>query len=179
MDYFSIDSILNSSVKVPCFFKADVPGYGFLGGRDDTDILAANTKVDLQFWAAEQLAINELAELEVPKFFGRAVRNDLQASSRTVDVRRLSPHFFGFGAKLIALIDDSDLALTLMDSMTERLLAICEHTQSGPHNNPESQHLVHTLDDTERELYRVGHESSVLKKRWSERGRERLHKSRF
>ncbi|KAJ3315774.1 DNA replication protein, partial [Blyttiomyces sp. JEL0837] len=55
-EYWDLDAILADHQKVPSFFLADVPGYGFLEGNHEEN-LSRNTRVELPYWLAEFLAL--------------------------------------------------------------------------------------------------------------------------
>lgn len=58
--YWSIDSILADSQKLPCTLNLDVRGLGYLQGNSEPDI-QQHTRVELPFWIAELLALQSVA----------------------------------------------------------------------------------------------------------------------
>lgn len=104
--------------KIPCTFEVDVAGLGYLDGASASPDMAAGTRLQLPLWLAEMLAVSQrlgtLADglsLDLPAALapGR-VRNALRADARTVELRALATHFYGLGARVLALFDDPDSA---------------------------------------------------------------------
>jgi len=44
-----------------------------------------------------------MVDIEIPKFYGARMREDLKASSTAVNIHRLCPYFYTFGIKLLNL----------------------------------------------------------------------------
>lgn len=93
-------------------------GLGYLDGASASPNMAAGTRLQLPLWLAEMLAVSQrlgtLANglsLDLPAALapGR-VRNALRADARTVELRALATHFYGLGARVLALFDDPESA---------------------------------------------------------------------
>lgn len=177
-NYYDIDDILCSSVKVPCIFQTTVQDYGFLAGHDQDD-LPVNSRLELPFWLVEPLAIDEAVQIETPKFFGRVVQNDLNANSMEVDIRRLCPFFYGFGALFIESVIDQNHTVTrmLFRAFRTRLLQIMNYTQSSCLTTMEDVGFLQTLDHAEMELYLLGCATTHTRRKWLDGTGQRLKKS--
>ncbi|KAI9012745.1 hypothetical protein BC832DRAFT_589730 [Gaertneriomyces semiglobifer] len=171
-DYWDIDAILADQSRIPCSFRMDVPGYGFLEGNHDID-LAAGAKVELPYWLAEHLAIHDLVELELPVCFGHRVRNDLAASPMAVNLNRLCPYFYRFGVKIINLVVDAMLPTILSNALKARLPLIMDYTQTSKLRTDRSDFIM-TLDETEKDIYKLGHESASQMTQWHQRKGTRI-----
>ena len=84
MTYYSIDDILASNEKIPCCFKQDVPGYGFLSRAGDA-VLLKSVMIELPHDMASKLASKDLIDMVEPVCFSKRVRSDLDASPMSVD----------------------------------------------------------------------------------------------
>ncbi|KND02791.1 uncharacterized protein SPPG_01872 [Spizellomyces punctatus DAOM BR117] len=172
-EYWDLDAILAEQQKLPSFFRMDVPGYGFLEGNLDVD-LAANTRIELPYWLAEHLALNDYIDLELPKCFGHRVRNDLNASPTSVNLGSLCSYYYRFGVKIINLVVDAMLPDILADAFIARLPLIMDYTQTSRLRTDRSE-FIYSLDETEKELYKTGHESVTAMAQWDQRKAVRIH----
>ncbi|TPX42841.1 hypothetical protein SeMB42_g04967 [Synchytrium endobioticum] len=163
-DYYDIEAILADQQRVPCFFSYPVPGYGFLDGNNDAD-LPPNTRVELPYWMAETLAIREWVEIDLPKYYQVKVRNDLKASPTVVNLYQLCPYFYEFGIRIVNLIVDDVLCKVLSETFTHRVQLIMNYTQATILRTDRSD-FIQSLDETEKDLYRVGVESTGVMIRW-------------
>jgi GINS complex subunit 3 len=177
-NYYDIDDILCSSVKVPCIFQTSVQDYGFLAGHDSDD-LPLHSRLELPFWLVEPLAIEESVQIETPKFYGKIVQNDLNANAMEVDIRRLCPFFYGFGALFIESVIDQNHIVTrmLFKTFRTRLLQIMNYTQSSCLATMEDAGFLHTLDHAEMELYLLGVATAQTRRKWLDGSGLRLKKS--
>ncbi|ORZ09314.1 hypothetical protein BCR41DRAFT_424122 [Lobosporangium transversale] len=174
-DYYDIDSILAEDQNVKCVFQRDVPGLSWLeGGHGDT--LRAGSRIDIPFWMAREIVDHPEGtvpmDIETPEFFGPKVRNGLRAEATVVDLTKLCPSFFRFGIHFLQLMDDPQLAKVLEEAFKVRLQLTMDHTQSGGNNN--STEYLSRLDDTERELYKAGLESSASVHQWNQQSFGRI-----
>ncbi|KAF7725987.1 DNA replication protein [Apophysomyces ossiformis] len=168
-EYYDIDSILAEHTKIPCIFLHDIDAEANVQGDDSivskSDLLKhitnrkgkirANTRIELPYWMAKTLAQftlpngEKLLTVEIPKTYGKRVRNALAAGALNVDFRILCPYFYTFGTKLVELVRDEDLAPTLSEAFKTRLKEIMDYSQSGV--NAVGQEFLHRLDETENE----------------------------
>ncbi|KAI7878669.1 GINS complex, Psf3 component [Lichtheimia hyalospora FSU 10163] len=175
-EYYDIDSILADSIKIPCIFLHDLEASVNLTG--DGSEVTRNTRIELPFWLAKPLATFTLPnsdfiiKLEIPRPFGNRVRNNLDASPTAVDFRLLCPYFYVFGKKLVNLIEDQRLPGILEKTFKTRLKEIMDYTQTG--STTVNQDFLQKLDETEKELFKAGQESSTQVKQWRNRALGRL-----
>ncbi|KAJ3166181.1 hypothetical protein HK101_011978 [Irineochytrium annulatum] len=135
--------------KIPCFFVVDVPKYGFLEGENE-ETLKKNLRMELPFWLVEKLA--NIVEIEIPKCYRPRVRNDITASAISVNICDLCPYFFRYGAKIVNLVDDPDLAQVLVLAFSYRLSHIATHIYSSTFVAPAREDFLRTMDESEKEM---------------------------
>ncbi|KAG0274137.1 DNA replication protein [Linnemannia exigua] len=151
-DYYDIDSILAEDQNVKCVFQKNIPGLAWLeGGHDDTTVPM---------------------DIETPEFFGPKVRNALRADATTVDLTKQCPNFFRFGTFYLQLVDDMALSGVMEGAFKARLQMTMDHTQSGGNSN--TTDYLNRLDETERELYKAGMESSASIHQWNQQSFGRI-----
>ncbi|KAF9579992.1 DNA replication protein [Lunasporangiospora selenospora] len=107
-----------------------------------------------------------MLNIEVPEFFGAKVRSGLRADATVVDLPKLCPNFFRFGIHYLQLAEDERLAGLLEDAFKKRLQMTMDHAQSGGSRN--ATDYLNRLDETEKELYRAGLESSASLIQWNQ-----------
>ncbi|GJJ67930.1 GINS complex subunit 3 [Entomortierella parvispora] len=168
-DYYDIDSILAEDQNIKCVFHRSIPGLAWLEGGQD-DVLKAGSRIDIPFWLARELIGHPQGsvemEIETPDFYGTKVRNGLRAEATVVDLPKLCPHFFRFGAHFLQIIEDPKLGEVLEKAFKDRLQTTMDHTQSGGMSN--TTEYLQRLDETERELYKAGLESSASVHQWNQ-----------
>lgn len=171
-DYWDLDSIIADQQKVPCFFKSDVPGLGFLEGNLDNDLNKDN-RIDLYFWLAQPLAMGNYVDMELPACFHERVRNDLNASAVAVDIKQLSPYFYKIGTNIVQLTGNTpELNLTgiLNQALIERISTIVDHAETAKTSNRADQtKFLMSLDETEREIYKLARTSMSSVDMWMTR----------
>lgn len=143
--YYSISSILADSTKVPCHFKLDVPHLSHL--RSDPAVQAQQihsatssqassststnnnndhtiqqgTKLELPYWLAELLVLNDLVDVSIPKPYSQRVRNALNADANSVQLRNQVGFWYALGVRLGGLMESEMLMKVLSEvSMVEK-----------------------------------------------------------
>ncbi|KAF9028501.1 DNA replication protein [Haplosporangium bisporale] len=174
-DYYDIDAILAEDQNIKCVFQENVPGLAWLEGGHDI-MLKAGSRIDIPFWLAREIVQNEEGgvdvAIETPEFYNGKVRNGLRADAAMVDLPKLSPNFFRFGTQYLQLADDPQLAKVLVEAFKSRLQLTMDHTQSG--RNSSGAEYLNRLDETERELYKAGLESSASVHQWNQQSFGRI-----
>lgn len=153
--------------------------------------LAPNVRVELPYWLAEHLALNDHIELDLPKCFSQRTRNDLNAAPTCVNLNRLCPYYYRFGVKIIDLIVDETLPQVLANAFKQRLPLIMDYTQTSRLRTDRSE-FIQSLDETEKDckyhllefggaiftcsstnvrvslsvVYKIGHESVTVMIHW-------------
>ncbi|ORX54024.1 GINS complex, Psf3 component [Hesseltinella vesiculosa] len=167
-EYYDVDSILAEYTKIPCIFQHTIGAQVNLTG-DETEV-PKGTRLEMPFWLSKallQLTVEDqetLIQMELPKAFGNRVRNALDASPMSVDYRLLCPFFYIFGHKLLEVVEVPELATVLESSFKIRLRGIMNYSQSGVSSM--GQDFLQRLDETEKELFKSGQESSSQLRQW-------------
>ncbi|OAD67534.1 hypothetical protein PHYBLDRAFT_151439 [Phycomyces blakesleeanus NRRL 1555(-)] len=165
-EYYDIDSILAEHIKIPCTLNHDLGAKVNLSGHG-IEVKKA-TQLELPFWMAKPMAqltlptTNEnLIALEIPSFFGRRVRNNLNASPTNVDLQSACPYFYVFGTKLVDTVVDDTLGPLMQKTYKARLREIMDHSQTS------------AAGAGQEFMYKSGLESANLLRQWQNRS---LHK---
>ncbi|KAL7309628.1 DNA replication protein [Mucor circinelloides] len=175
-EYYSIDSILAEQQKIPCITLHDYSKEANLNG--DNSELKRGSRVELPYWIAKPLAQftlptdDSLISIELPKTYSTKVRNVLDASPTSVDFKLLCPYFYLFGRKLLDLVVDDSLTSVLEKAFKTRLRDVMDFSQSI--GSATGQNYLQKLDETEKELYRVGQESALQFIQWRDRSAQRI-----
>ncbi|KAG1096701.1 hypothetical protein G6F42_018318 [Rhizopus arrhizus] len=188
-EYYSIDSILAEQQKIPCITLHDYSKEANLNG-DNSEVrmstlpavpcikfrihqLKRGSRVELPYWIAKPLAqFTSLISIELPKTYSTKVRNVLDASPTSVDFKLLCPYFYLFGRKLLDLVVDDSLTSVLEKAFKTRLRDVMDFSQSI--GSATGQNYLQKLDETEKELYRVGQESALQFIQWRDRSAQRI-----
>ncbi|KXS12615.1 GINS complex, Psf3 component [Gonapodya prolifera JEL478] len=194
-EYWDIDAILAEQQKVACYVKSDVPHFGYLAGSKSHMVggarygdavtplanpetenisqqLPKGSRVEVPFWLASQLALNQLVDIEVPRCFGTRARNDLKASPTAVDLNLLCPYFYAFGCSIFNLVIDRTLNKVLATTFTQRMQRVMDYTQSSILGgaamaaSAEQDRFLRTLEEEEKELHRLGVHSALDTRRF-------------
>ncbi|KAK9768103.1 DNA replication protein [Basidiobolus ranarum] len=172
-DYYDIDAILAEQQRLPLIFKIHAEGLGYLDGSEEPD-LPENTRIELPFWLVKQLAQHrEWFEVEIPKCYGSKVRSSLRACSTNVNFHTLNPYYYLYGLLLVDLLEDVDLNMVLADAFKARIQLIMDYTQTVQ-SRVQTEFLT-ILDETEKELYKIGAVSQATLRKWNNRTLFRLN----
>ncbi|RDL41143.1 DNA replication complex GINS protein psf3 [Venustampulla echinocandica] len=179
MSYYDIDAILTDAQKVPCTFELDVPSLGYLDNNAG-HTLRSGTRVDLPLWLAEMLAVSapssskSLVTLDIPPSLAPRVMNALKADPKSVDLRALAQHFYGLGARILELFEEEEICDVLMEGWRTRAAEISDHASNagqgqrggGGGVGSDGVEFLRGLDEAERGLFRVQHDSSKAIRVW-------------
>ncbi|OKL59863.1 DNA replication complex GINS protein psf3 [Talaromyces atroroseus] len=177
MSYYDIDAILTDAQKLPCTFELEVPGLGFLEGNPGENI-KTGTQVDLPLWLGEMLSIgarlgtSRLVTLDLPSALSERVLNALKANPRTVDLRALAPHFYSLGIRVLELFEEEEMADILSDTFRKRAAEIADHAHNSRGALGEGVEFLRGLDETERQLFRIAHDSAKEVRIWAGEARK-------
>ncbi|KAI2926816.1 hypothetical protein CBS63078_2118 [Aspergillus niger] len=172
MSYYDIDAILTDSQKLPCTFELDVPGLGILEGNPGENI-KAGTRIDLPLWLGEMLSIgarlgtSRLVTLDLPSALSERVMNALKADPRTVDLRSLAPHFYSLSERILELFEEEELVEVLSNTFKKRSAVIADHAHNPQGALGQGADFLRGLDETERQLFRVAHDSAKETRVWA------------
>ncbi|OJJ82237.1 DNA replication protein PSF3 [Aspergillus glaucus CBS 516.65] len=173
MSYYDVDSILTDAQKLPCTFELEVPGLGILEGNPGEDI-KAGTRIDLPLWLGEMLSIgarlgtSRLVSLDLPPALSERVMNALKADPRTVDLRALAPHFYNLSERILELFEEEEMVDVLSNTFRKRAAEIADHAHN-PRGGAmgDGVEFLRGLDETERQLFRIAHDSAKQMRIWS------------
>ncbi|BFZ53127.1 DNA replication protein [Savitreella phatthalungensis] len=178
--YYDIDAILATQQKLPCTFRLDVPGLGFLESEETHDIKEGQ-RVELPYWLAELLGIRETLDIGRPKMLSAGVCNALKASPRHVDLRGQSTHFYAAAAKYLDWSDRPDqLAQVIIETFRSRVTKLADHAHepavtaaAGPKVvAPADLAFLRGLDELERSLFKMEYDSINAVNAWMTRSRD-------
>ncbi|AMD21082.1 HEL199Wp [Eremothecium sinecaudum] len=182
MGYYDIDDILAENTKFACSFNYEIPGLGYLEGSNGKPI-HKNAKVELPFWLGNVLAIvpgdhehedeepQPFVQLLAPEIFSNRVINAIKANPRGLDIHSINGHFYALAVKWATLFSDAELVQVLSDMILERAQEINSHASSVSLDpdlmlSDTTARFQLTLDEFEKNLYRVTHDSYKRAKLW-------------
>jgi hypothetical protein len=83
------------------------------------------------FILKQMLNEKNIISIELPKYFGARVRDDILAGASSVRLRELSFYYFEVGSKICEIMQDNDLKRTLHAAFTgERYSSLLAHSLS-------------------------------------------------
>ncbi|CAO1620027.1 unnamed protein product [Parajaminaea phylloscopi] len=144
--YWDISDILADSCRIPCTFNLDVPNLSLLRGdapvdqymTDATpassqqslegaapvaDVIRDKSRLELPFWLAEMLALNDIVTPSLPKPYSQRVRNALDADAKSVQLRTQSTWWYALGIRMAALYREGTPGSTRAHSALLELLS--------------------------------------------------------
>lgn len=116
--YLDIDTLLSEEERVPCVFRIEVPGLGFLDPSNDETYLPEGARVELPLWMAETLLSKRMVIMELPKHFDKKMRDNIAAGALNLNLREYSNYFYEVGMKIANNLHDPDLKDTLRIAFT-------------------------------------------------------------
>ena len=134
-DYFSVDDILASQLKVPCCLELPVYRLGFLNPNSSEEHLETGTKLELPYWLARVLCSRrrQIVSVELPKQYREAQRHILRADANVVDLYKLGPYYYSLGAKLLYFEHPErvQLSKSLLEVFLNRFRKIMDFSQNA------------------------------------------------
>ncbi|SJX60368.1 related to PSF3-subunit of the GINS complex [Sporisorium reilianum f. sp. reilianum] len=112
-NYWNVDDFIADSQRLPCTFNIDVPNMGQIQSNEERDIKALS-RVELPFWLAELMALNNIVSINKPKSFSTRVKAALDANPTSVQLRHQNIHWYALGARLAQLMDDDDTEMQVL-----------------------------------------------------------------
>lgn len=172
MGYYDINDILADGEKIPCKFNLSVPGLGYLEGNPGK-LIQNGTKLDLPMWLAEVLAVcstlentqETFIELLEPDFIAPKVLNAIRADPKSVDLHSIMGNYYKLCEKWALMFDEKDLIDTILIMLKERAMEI-DNFASNATKHVNSPFLL-SLDEFEKDLYRITHESKKQMRIWN------------
>ena len=109
MSLLDINQILTEEERIPCVFRADAKGLGFMDPTVDTVDLPTGTRIELPMWLVSSLGKKRMVQMELPKHFESRMRDEIAAGAGTINFREYSQYFFAVGIKISKETGDKDL----------------------------------------------------------------------
>ncbi|GAC95567.1 hypothetical protein PHSY_003143 [Pseudozyma hubeiensis SY62] len=97
-NYWNVDDFIADSQRLPCTFNIDVPNMGQMQSTEERDIKALS-RVELPFWLAELMALNNIVSINKPKSFSTRVKAALDANPTSVQLRNQNIHWVQFALR--------------------------------------------------------------------------------
>ncbi|KAI3656219.1 hypothetical protein MP638_001427 [Amoeboaphelidium occidentale] len=165
MDYLDIDAILAEQEKIKVTVSDGVTGLISMLQPDEKT--REGKRVELPFWLAHVLGINEFVQFdEPPKCFRNSVMEKLKSHPVGVDLSKISPSFFRIGLHSLRMLDiDPTLVEVLRKSMEFRIQRIFD-IACAPHLIQDSYDFSETLDDWEKEVFDISRSSMTDFYKW-------------
>lgn len=100
--------------------------------------------------------------------------NALKADPKSVDLRALAQHFYGLGSRILELFEEEEVCDVLMETFRTRAAEISDHASNagasqrggGGGVGSDGVDFLRGLDETERNLFRAGHDSAKSMRVW-------------
>ena len=171
-DYLNIDDILATEQKVPVEVLTTVHRLGFLNSSSPDEHLPEGLKMELPFWLAKRLSTRTtnrlpIVSVDLPTCYGRRQRDILSADANVVDLHSKQPYYYLLGLKLLQCnhTESTDLSQSLLETFLNRFRKIMDHSLNSFQTDTYSTTLK--LDESERNLFKVGQESADKMEKWS------------
>ena len=84
-----IELILSEEERIPCKFKTGGLDMGGLDPTLNTPDLPVSSNVNLPLWLATSLKNRGAIELEMPKHYGKRMREEIRAGPQAINLRDL------------------------------------------------------------------------------------------
>ncbi|CAH1778721.1 unnamed protein product [Owenia fusiformis] len=148
----------------------------------DNEHISPGSKLDLPFWLARVLCNKRnkkkhIADVEIPKQYKESYREILLADANVVDLHKLGPYYYTFGAQLLKFdpADASDIASSLVQTFQGRFRNIMDSSQNA--YNEDNARLTAKLDEMEKDLFKAGQKGLNDFQDWETRRVEKLQTS--
>uniref|UniRef100_UPI00358E84CB DNA replication complex GINS protein PSF3 n=1 Tax=Myxine glutinosa TaxID=7769 RepID=UPI00358E84CB len=169
--YFSVDDILMSHDKVPCVVHKAIPKLGFLDKGSDDENIPEGKRLELPLWLARELhGSQNIVSVNIPKVYKERWRTILNADPNVVDLHKLGPHYYSFGAQLcnFSIPGSDDILSALVQAFVGRFRKIMDSSLNA--YNSDTSTLVQGLDQMERVLFAAGQKSLNDFQHWEKGG---------
>lgn len=159
--YLDIDTLLSEEERIPCVFRLEVPGLGFLDPSNDETYLPAGARVELPLWMAQTLHKKKMVTMELPKHFDKKMRDNIAAGALNLNLREYSNYFFEVGMAIANTLQDEDLRDTLRIAFTgDRYRAVLANALTSAEED--TGELANILTFKELEIHSAGKPSNYL-----------------
>ena len=152
---------------------------GFLNTSSNEEHLQPELKMEIPFWLAKVLGSRKRKILvaRLPKCYKELQRDILSADASVVDLYKLQPYFYSLGLKLMCFeqLERQDLSKSLLETFLNRFRMIMDHSQNASQRDTYS--LTCKLDETERDLFKLGQRCSTQLQHWEKGSSHKLNAS--
>jgi len=198
--YFDIDDILMEEQRVPCTFRYNAEGLGFLsagtvtrrktneddveedldssdeddGSDAEKDMLGAGSTIELPFWLAKPLKDKKIVAVDFPHFFNARARKKFNANANawSVNIKEKNYYYYGFGIKLAKLLNDKTLPSMMRTILALRFNRIIDQAQNCIHED--TSIFRRQLTHCELKLFQAGFKSAMAGHKWRARATSKL-----
>ena len=124
--YLDIDVILRDEERIPCEFRvsskflvcADTTGDIVQDDGKGGEFLPEGARIELPLWHGMKLKERGFVEMELPKHFGKRMKEEILAGSHpALNLRDCSHYFFDVGIILSNIKKDTDLMSSLRTAL--------------------------------------------------------------
>eukprot|EP00607_Mallomonas_marina_P008682 CAMPEP_0182423056 /NCGR_PEP_ID=MMETSP1167-20130531/8958_1 /TAXON_ID=2988 /ORGANISM="Mallomonas Sp, Strain CCMP3275" /LENGTH=196 /DNA_ID=CAMNT_0024601677 /DNA_START=127 /DNA_END=714 /DNA_ORIENTATION=- len=155
MSFLDIDQILAEDERLPCVFSVEAKDLGFLDPSIHSDDLPAHSKVDLPLWLAQTFAEKNMIEIDIPKHYGKYMRDEIMAGPANLRLKDFSNYFIEVGLKLSRITRDDDLLRAMRTAFSgERYQTLMVRSLSGGHDD--HAEYAQELTSIEFKLFTIG-----------------------
>ncbi|CDW84865.1 UNKNOWN [Stylonychia lemnae] len=200
-DYWNIDDILAEEESAPTIFLQDAKGLAYLNHLDQinpnssnairasssaqsmlakqqqlrnlrTEVLKAETKVELPLWLGIALAQRDIVNLLPPKYMTKQYFNTLNAGSEVVTMRQQSPYIYENVTKICEYMAESDVKDTLvvyLNVFIERFGKLVIDYSNNSNQTEQFSGVQKKLTNLERELFDTHKKQKLMFQAWKNR----------
>ena len=151
--YFSLQDILATQERVPCYVEKDLKDIGFLDPGSDNVDLVKGTKLELPYWMVEVSKYSSFSRfycycnyqglrsnidrnyvtVEVPKTLKEGFREIMSADPVVVDLHKLGPYYYEFARHLMKLTPAEGEAIgkSITQTFTRRFRDIMDQSENS------------------------------------------------
>lgn len=196
MSYYDLDAILTDAQKVPCTFALDVPHLGYLDAQPNQPLKAGTQLPLPLWLASmlgtdyPSLNTPPFVSIGTPECLNSRVLNALKADAKSVDLRAQTPGFYALAARMLGSVvedwDEEDEKLVcqvLTETWRKRAEDVGDFAGNvgagqgaakggtsggggGMGAGQDGVEFLRGLDESERKLFKVKHESAKALRKW-------------
>lgn len=162
--YYDLDDLFAEEEPLSVIFRVAANGVGILDPSSEDNNVEQGAKIDLPLWLAHDLFQRQAVLINLPNFFNKRLRKEMQADPGCVDLRTRCPYFYEVGCKLTPLTNDATLGSFLLYALRGRYKDILSKAHSAAVST--TPKVMQLLSKEESLLYEAGRESMAAFKKW-------------
>lgn len=167
--YLDIDLILSEEERLPCLFLYDGANMGHLDSsmqQNSDNLLPEQSRVEIPFWLGQELKARSFVRIEVPKFYGIKMRDEMRAGAAAINLRDFTYYFFEVGMRLSIALMDRDLLQNLRQAfLGERYRKLLVRALSQG-SQEDLADFSQTLTSSELLIFRAGLQATHNLQAW-------------